>query len=190
MVNESWGQCIQFKIAHSIGANHHSGLLLIKCIDNRLERLGGRIQVVRIELNGKTSTVITIYGLIPTASDTQVVSIGGDDHQFVFITSHQARQDFGSTIGRMIIDYDNIILEVCFLRQGTLHCIFNGFRTIENGNNNGSLHLEILFVEVNLQIVARIHQCTDFTQMGSAGLFHLYLHLTIGRIHVIKLLDA
>ena len=90
----------------------------------------------------------------------------------------------------MVVHYDDIILERCLLRQGTLYGILDGLNTIEDGNNDRSLYIEILFVEVNILILSSIHQCAHLTQMSRTGLFHFNLHLTIGRIHVVELFLA
>ena len=87
----------------------------------------------------------------------------------------------------MVIHHDDIILERGLLRQGALYSILDGLGTIEDGNDNGSLDVELLLVEVNLLILSGIHQCTHFTQMGRTCLLHLDLYFTIGRIYVIKL---
>ena len=87
----------------------------------------------------------------------------------------------------MVIHHYDVILERSLLRQGTLDSILDGLGTIEDGNDNGSLNVELLLAEVNLLILSSIHQCTYLAQMGRTGLLHLDLHLAIGWINVIKL---
>ena len=88
----------------------------------------------------------------------------------------------------MVVHHDDIILEVRLLRQGTLDGIADGLGTVEDWNNDGSLHIELLLIEVNVLILSCIDQCTNLSEMGRTGLFHLHLDLAIGRIHVVELL--
>ena len=61
----------------------------------------------------------------------------------------------------MIIHYDDIILELRFLLQGTLHGISNRLGTIKDGDNDRSLQFKGLFLEIHINQSRCIHQCTD-----------------------------
>ena len=93
MSNEPRRQGIQVEVAHAIGTYHHSGLLLVESIDNGLQRLRRRIKVIRIQLNGKTSTYCTEHCLVPTATDAQIVTIGHYDMKLVTILRRQFFQN-------------------------------------------------------------------------------------------------
>ena len=80
---ESWRQGIQFEVAHAIRAYHHRSLLLVESIHDGLQRLGRRIEVVAIQLDGKASAILTIDGLVPTSANTQIRPVRHDDVQFV-----------------------------------------------------------------------------------------------------------
>ena len=88
----------------------------------------------------------------------------------------------------MVIHHDYIILEVCFLRKGTFHSILDCLLTVEDRNHDGGLHLKLLFTEVDILILGNIYHSAYLTEMGSACLFHLYLHLAVGWVHIVELL--
>ena len=90
----------------------------------------------------------------------------------------------------MIVNHNDIILEIRFLRQRTFYGILDGLLAVKDWNNDGGLHLEFLLIEIDILILTGINQRPYLTKMGCTGLLHLYLHLTIGRIHIVELLDA
>ena len=83
MRNESWRQGVQFKIAHTVRADNHRSLLFVKGIDNGLQCLGRGIEVVRIKLNGKASTMLAIDGFVPASANTKVGALRGNDVELV-----------------------------------------------------------------------------------------------------------
>ena len=85
MRNESWRQCVQFKIAHTVRADNHRGLLFVEGIDNGLQCLRRGIEIVRIELNGKASTVLAIDGFVPASTNAKVGALRGDDVELVAV---------------------------------------------------------------------------------------------------------
>ena len=92
MINESWRQGIQVEVAHTIGAYHHRCFLCVERIDNSLKCLGRRVEVVAIQLYSEASTEVTLYGLVPTATNTEVSTLRDDDVEFVVILRRQAGQ--------------------------------------------------------------------------------------------------
>ena len=89
VVNKSGRQCVQLKIAHTIRAYHHSSLLLIESIDNRLQRLRRRVEIVRVQLYGKTSAIGAVDGLIPASANAQVCTFWHNDVKFITIMGSQ-----------------------------------------------------------------------------------------------------
>ena len=110
--------------------------------------------------------------------------------ELVAVALQQTGQDIGSSVGRVIVDYDDIVFEAGFLRKGTLHRVLHRLDTVEHRDDHRGLHLKLLFVEIHRTILVGVNQRLHLTQMGCAGLFHLYLHLTVARIHIVELLHA
>ena len=190
MGNEPGRQGIQIEVAHAIGTYHHCGLLLVESIDNSLQRLRRRIKVVRIQLNGKTSTYSTVNSLVPTAANAQVMTIGHYDMKFVAMLRRQFFQNIRGAVRRVIVHHDNVIGEGGFLRQCTLHSVTDGLDSIEDRNHHRGLKLKFLFLKVYLLILSGINQRPNFTKMLGACLLHLYLDGSVCWVHIVKLLLA
>ena len=90
----------------------------------------------------------------------------------------------------MIVDHDDVELEIGFLAQRTLHGIRDGLLSVENRDDHRSLVEEFLFAEIRLAIKAGIDECPHLVEMLRASLFHLYLHLSVARVHIVELLLA
>ena len=99
----------------------------------------------------------------------------------------ETTQEFGSLIGRVVIDHNHIKLEVGLLVQGTVHSIADGLFAIIHGDDDGSFHLELLLVEVWLLIERGLYLGTYLSEMGRSHLFHLYLYLAIGGVDIVEL---
>ena len=83
MGDEPWRQGIQFKVTHAVRADNHRSLLFVEGINNGLQRLGRGIEVIRIKLNGKATTVLAIDGFVPASANTKVCTLRRDDVEFV-----------------------------------------------------------------------------------------------------------
>ena len=90
----------------------------------------------------------------------------------------------------MIVHHNHVKLEIRFLRQGTLHGIGDGLLSVKHRNHHRSLVFKLLFVEIRQTVVAGVHQGTHLVKMLGTSLFHLNLHLTVSRVHIVKLLFA
>ena len=186
MVNQSGRQRVQLEVAHPVSSDDHSRLLLVESVDDGLQRLGRRVEVVRVKLYGKSSAVRTVNSHIPASANTQVAALRNDVYQRLILLG-QLTENIRRSVGRMVIHHDDVIFERGLLRQSTLHRITNRLGTIVDRNDHRSLHVKFLFVEVYLAIQGGVYQRLYFTQMRRTGLFHLYLHLAVRRIHIIKL---
>ena len=90
----------------------------------------------------------------------------------------------------MIVHHNHVKLEIRFLRQGTLHGIGDGLLSVKHRNHHRSLVFKLLFIEIRQTVVAGIHQGTHLVKMLGTSLFHFNLHLTVSRVHIVKLLFA
>ena len=97
-------------------------------------------------------------------------------------------KDLSRFVGRVVIYYNNVKGEGGFLRQSALYGIGNRFLTVKDRDDNRCLYLELLFVEVGHDIISRAHQCSYLLEMCRNGLFHLYLHIAVGGVHIVELL--
>ena len=106
MVDQSGRQGVQFEVAHAIRTDDHGRLLFVESIDDGLQRFGRRIQVVRVQLNGKASALRTINRHIPATANAEVGTLRNDDVELVAMSLLQVSQDVGSSIGGVIVDHD------------------------------------------------------------------------------------
>ena len=70
MVDKSWREGVQLEVAHPVASHHHGCLLAVEGIDNTLQGIGSGIEVVRVELHGKTSATAVVDCFIPTSADS------------------------------------------------------------------------------------------------------------------------
>ena len=90
----------------------------------------------------------------------------------------------------MVIHHDDVELETGLLLKGTVHGVADGLLTVIDGDNDGGLDIELLFVEVRTTVVGGINLGTDLREMSRGGMFHLYLYLTVTGIDVVELFHA
>ena len=162
-------------------------------IHDTLKCRGRGIEVVAVKLNGKTPTMFIMDGHIPATADAKVGALGNNHHQpvpLVGVACRQAGEDFSGAICGVIVHDDDVEGEIGLLLHGAFHGVGNGFLAVEDGNDDRSFIGKLLLIEVGLQVVVRIHEGADGLQMGRSRRFHLYLHLAVGRVHVVKLLHA
>ena len=180
-------QCVQVEVAHPVTAYNHGRTLLVERINNGLQRIGRRIQVVAVKLYGKASAPLVVHGNVPTAANTKVGAPRNDVYQPLIRISVE---QLCSVVGRMIVHHNDVILERSLLRQcavnGVTYCLF----AVAHGNDDRSLHVEVLLVKVGLGVICSVNQRPHGLKMGSNGTLHLYLHLAVGRVYIVKLLHA
>ena len=90
----------------------------------------------------------------------------------------------------MIVDHDDVELEIGFLAQRTFHGIRDGLLSVENWNDHRSLVEEFLFAEIRLAIKTGIDEGSHLVEVLCASLLHLYLHLSVARVHIVELFLA
>ena len=76
MGNESGRQGVEVEVAHSVGAYHHCRLLLLEGIDDGLQCMRRGIEVVAVELYGKSSAPLIIDSHIPASAYSKVIALG------------------------------------------------------------------------------------------------------------------
>ena len=88
----------------------------------------------------------------------------------------------------MIVYNNNIVFEICFLRQCRCNSVSNGLLTIENRDYDRCFNAEIAACKVGLSVFLGVYQPTYGAQMCSGSTLHFYLYLTITGIYVVELL--
>ena len=162
-----------------------------------MECLWRRIEVVAIQLYCKLAAMVAVDGYIPATTDAEVSALWHDLDEatslFVVLLFHlvsDATEYLARLVGGVVVDHDDVKLEVGFLAEGTLHGISDGLLSIEDWDDHGSLVLKVLLVEVGQAIITSIYQCSHLLQVLGTSTLHLYLNLTVARVHVVELLLA
>ena len=187
VVYQSRRQGVEVEVAHAVRADNHGSLLLVEGIYYFLECLWRRIEVVAVKLDGKLSAESAVDGFVPASAYSQVGSLRNNLYQVV---SFKFIQYFAGAVGRMVVHHDDVELETCLLFQGTLHGISHGLFAVEDGDDDRSLVFKLLLTEVWLAVEGGVYQGAHLAQVLGACLFHLYLHLAVARVHIVKLLLA
>ena len=87
----------------------------------------------------------------------------------------------------VVVHHNNIKVKRSLLSQSAVHSISDGTYPVSDRNNDTGLHVKLccLFGNV-IDFVAR-HESFHSFQVVGADLFHFDLHLTLCRIHIVKL---
>ena len=141
--------------------------------------------------------MLAIDGYIPAAADAEIVSLRHNLYEascLLVVSGFHLVSDFiknlASAVGRMIVDHDDVELEIGFLAQRTFHGIRDGLLSVENRNDHRSLVEEFLFAEIRLAIKTGIDESPHLVEVLCASLLHLYLYLSVARVHIVELLLA
>ena len=152
-----------------------------------LQGEGRGVEVVRVELNGKASAACIVDSQVPAAADAQVGTLRDNVYQPFAV---HLSQDVSSAVSGMVVYDDDVIPECRLLRQGALYGIAYGLLAVEDGNDDRSLQRKVLLQEVYALVGRGVYQCLDGLQVLGDHLLHLYLHVAVGRVHVVELLDT
>ena len=106
------------------------------------------------------------------------------DYPWVF--GGDSGEDFGSAVGRMIVNDNHIEGESGFLRQGGGHRVGDGAGAVADGDDYRGLNGKVPLREVNLPCYRR-KLCHDSCEVSGENLFTLLLHRGIARINIVKL---
>ena len=90
----------------------------------------------------------------------------------------------------MVVDNDYIIWEIRFLVESTADSVGNGLHTVADRDYDRRFNRKILLSEVRTDIVGSVYPRPNDTKMGGHGLFHLDLHVAVGGVDIVKLLDT
>ena len=78
VIYDAWRKSAEVKITHAVSTDYHGATFFIELIDNHLKSGFTRIEIVGIELDGKTTATRILNGQIPTAADAEVVTLRDD----------------------------------------------------------------------------------------------------------------
>ena len=91
------------------------------------------------------------------------------------------------SIGRIVVDHDDIELETGFLRQCRANGVADCLMSVPDGNNNRCLDPKISLVEINRVESRSVDKSTNFIKMLGDSLFKFYLNRAITRIYIVEL---
>ena len=144
VVDYAGRQIFQIKVVHGVRADDHGTLLLMECIHDSLQGVWTAIQVITIQLHGKPSASGIAYGKVPASAYAQVGAFGDEADNFLF--SGIAADGFGSSVGRVIVNDNQVIMECRFLFQYGTDSIVNGPYPVPDRDNNRGFARKIAFV--------------------------------------------
>ena len=185
VVDEAGRKGLQLEVAHSVCANHHYGLLLVKGIHDALQGLRTAVQVVAVQLHHKASGLRVVYGHVPASANAQVIALG-DEVYHPFVLGIFGNGLCGAV--RASVVYNNQIEgEGGLLCQYAFYGILNGADAVADRNHNRSLGLEIALSQVWLIVLVAVQIGVDGTQMAGYGTFHLHLARPVSGVYIVKL---
>ena len=114
MVNDAGRYLFQLEVHHLVAADDHGTLVFVERVDDALEYVVIDVQIIAIQLNGKSSAMFVHDGMCPASPDAQV-GAGRDDVDDLRVLLGHFLDDGGCVVGGMIIDNENIVLEICLL---------------------------------------------------------------------------
>ena len=186
MVDKSWRQGVKVEVAHTIRTYYHCCLLFTESINNVLQGVLVGIEVVGVELNSETSTTGVVDSIVPTATDAEVETFRSDYNKAVALLLKGAEY-LCCSIGRVILNDNNIKGERCLLAQSALYSIADGLLTIEDGDDDTRLDSKLLLVEVGSDVIRWGDEGTNLAEVSCYNTLHLHLYLTILRIYIVEL---
>ena len=133
MVDESRRQRVELEVAHTVCPYDHGRLLLMESVDNPLERVFRRVEVVAVELHGKPSAPFVDDGDVPAPSYSQVLSFRYDVYEPRVVVLFQQG---GGAVGGMVVHHDDIVFEVGLLSQCLVHGVADGLLPIEDRDDH------------------------------------------------------
>ena len=87
MVDESRRERLELEVAHAVGAHNHRSPLLVKLVDDALQRLRRRVEVVAVELHGEASAACVVDSHVPATADAEVGALGYDMYEALVLSS-------------------------------------------------------------------------------------------------------
>ena len=202
MVYYSRRDGIHVEIRHLISPDHHRTFLPAEGCDYLCQCIRTAINIVTVELDRKFSACIIVDSKIPAAADAQVVSCRYKVDQSLVLDFFQKLRC--SVCGMIVHDYD-IERKIAFLAQGALYCVSYGSDAVEDGDYHGRRNLpanRYFVISTNrffviptdrrewrdLHILEHRRQPRpDTLKILRAYPLHLYLHLTVLRVHIVEL---
>ena len=186
MVDEPRRQRVEVEVAHAVGAHDHRRLLPVELVDDALQGVGRGIEIVAVELHGEAAAAHIVHGHVPTSADSQVGALRNEvaDER---VPGGYLLDDERRAVGGVVVDDDDIEPEVGLLPTGRVHGVGNRPLTVIHGDDDRCLVFEVLLAEVGLCIERRVYERTHLTEMLGAGPLHLFLRLTVARVHIVEL---
>ena len=124
---------------------------------------------------------------VPATANSQVIAFGDE-------VQHPAVAEriyyLARSVGRVIVHHYYIEREGCLLFQHRAYRIGDCRTAVQDGDNHRCLNRELPCRQVYRGVFAWGQPCTYCLEMIRTHLFHLNLHLTLRRIHIVELFFA
>ena len=185
MVNDSRRQRIEVEIRHFVCPDHHSAAFTPKQVNDFLQRAPVPVDVVAVQLDRIHPAMRAVHGQVPASADTEIIPFRDNDFQPPVLDRGKFLR---SPVGGMIVHDNDIVIEITFLRKCAMDGIGHRSDPVENGDDDGGGHLRL---EIRVRAdspESRGNVGSDPLQMLRADFLHLYLDLSVARIHIVELL--
>ena len=187
VVDDARRQCLQLEVGHAVRADDHGAAFPAELVDNGLESRRTAVQVVAVELHGKASAERVMHTQVPASADAQIVTFGNEMNHF-FVPGILVNALRG-TVGRMVVDDNQVEREVCFLFQYRFNGVGNGADAVAHGDYDRSLVCKFTFRQIDFAL-HRGQEGMDIFQVISKCRFPFQLYAPVARVYVVKLFFA
>ena len=96
-------------------------------------------------------------------------------------------QNFCCAIIRMVVHYNDIKRERCFLLESRHDRIFDCSFSVFHRYDDRCFHIKVTFFHIHINDSIVIYKRPNFLKVQCAHLFHFDLHIAIVRIYIVKL---
>ena len=90
----------------------------------------------------------------------------------------------------MVVYHNHVVRTVQLLAKGRFHCIGHGTLAVADGYYDRCQHGETALSGIDFGSRSGLEIAVNELQVLGAGGFHLYLDITVARVHIVKLFLA
>ena len=185
MIDEARRNLLQAKVDDRVRADYRGATAATKLGDDAREDIGAGVYVVAIELHGVAAALRCVDRFVPAAADAEIVA-GRNDVDQPIIFRGEVAESVGRTVGRVIVDDDDVEWKIGLLFKRAVYRIANGLHAIADGDDHAAFNGERRIV-VGRTRGRRRQPGLDALEVGCRDLFHFNLIAAVSRIDVTEM---